>query len=130
MEKLLLTPPTSPQPVPPIAMVPLPGLQTTTGLSNATNTTTTSAVKPVVSAVVKASQSSTNKTKDGLIRMLLQSNPLQLSRLVETEEEEEKCPRYIARLGGTERQVELVMLDHAYAKPWNWKPESSFCKPA
>ena len=84
--------------------------------------------------------SSHSKTKDGLIRMLLQSSPLQQAQLVggstngsfseqETQSEVAQGPGYIARLCGTERALSLIQLDHCYSKPWNWKPESSLCQP-
>jgi len=81
--------------------------------------------------------SSHSKTKDGLIRMLLQSSPLQQAQLASgssnTEQESQadatQGPGYIARLCGTERALSLIQLDHCYSKPWNWKPESSLCQP-
>merc|ERR1719474_707405 len=89
-----------------------------------------------------------SKTKDGLIRMLLQSNPLQLSQLggshvsspvsspniattsdsLLSQHEDPESP-YLSRLCGTERLITLIHLDHCYTKPWNWKPESSLCQP-
>eukprot|EP00090_Calanus_glacialis_P009565 TRINITY_DN17950_c0_g1_i1.p1 TRINITY_DN17950_c0_g1~~TRINITY_DN17950_c0_g1_i1.p1 ORF type:complete len:1086 (-),score=407.11 TRINITY_DN17950_c0_g1_i1:129-3386(-) len=90
-----------------------------------------------------------SKTKDGLIRMLLQSNPLQLSQLSRPlsspvphpslpttqdpspHSEDPDCAQapYLSRLCGTERLISLIQLDHCYTKPWNWKPESSLCQP-
>lgn len=85
--------------------------------------------------------SSNSKTKDGLIRMLLQSHPLHQSQLSSPQNIQLNLPEldsgadsppsqgYIARLCGTERILSLIQLDHCYSKPWNWKPESSLCQP-
>ena len=66
-----------------------------------------------------------SKTKDGLIRMLLQSSPLPHPPALATTDP----PAYIGRLCGSERALSLIHLDHCYSKPWNWKPESSLCQP-
>jgi len=61
-----------------------------------------------------------SKTKDGLIRMLLQASPAQQAP---------PAAGYLATLCGSERALSLIQLDHCYSKPWNWKPESSLCQP-
>ena len=62
-----------------------------------------------------------SKTKDGLIRMLLQASPQQQAA--------PPAAGYLASLCGSERALSLIQLDHCYSKPWNWKPESSLCQP-
>ena len=78
-----------------------------------------------------------SKTKDGLIRMLLQSHPLApqspgpASPPATPDRTVPDTPDspYLARLCGNERLLSLISLDHSYSKPWNWKPECSLLQP-
>ena len=119
-------------PLPPSSLPPAGGTSPSRPPNLQTVIARLSPTKPVLS--------SHSKTKDGLIRMLLQSSPLQQAQLVggslngslseqEGHSEVVQGPGYIARLCGTERALSLIQLDHCYSKPWNWKPESSLCQP-
>lgn len=28
-----------------------------------------------------------------------------------------------------ERELNVVLMDHSYSKPWNWRPENTYAKP-
>jgi len=28
-----------------------------------------------------------------------------------------------------EQELNVVLMDHSYSKPWNWRPENSYAKP-
>jgi hypothetical protein len=28
-----------------------------------------------------------------------------------------------------EQELNVVLMDHSYAKPWNWRPENTYAKP-
>lgn len=41
-----------------------------------------------------------------------------------------KLTLYLHRLAGHhEIEVDFVIQDHSYARPWNWKPENIYVKP-
>ena len=66
-----------------------------------------------VIASLSPTQSPVARSKDGLIRMLLQSGGEAVA----------------ASDPLTARLISLIQLDHSYSKPWNWRPESSLCQP-
>ena len=75
---------------------------------------TSSSLPPDLSTVIASlspASSPVARTKDGLIRMLLQST-------------DGSTPD-----PNTTRLLSLIQLDHSYSKPWNWRPESSLCQP-
>lgn len=41
-----------------------------------------------------------------------------------------KLTTYLRQLAGNyEMDVDIIVKDHCYAKPWNWKPENNYAKP-
>ena len=40
--------------------------------------------------------------------------------------EDERARNYIYQIEGKERELGLIMLDHSYSKPFNWRPEIGF----
>ena len=81
----------------------------------ATPSTPAPSLPPDLSTVIASlspTQSPVARSKDGLIRMLLQSGEA-----------------VTASDPATARLLSLIQLDHSYSKPWNWRPESSFCQP-
>ena len=41
-------------------------------------------------------------------------------------QEDERARNYIYQIEGKERELGLIMLDHSYSKPFNWRPEIGF----
>ncbi|OXU26276.1 hypothetical protein TSAR_002472 [Trichomalopsis sarcophagae] len=37
---------------------------------------------------------------------------------------------YVRQLAGRHEIIDVVMLDHSYARPWNWLPQNEYVKPA
>ena len=66
-----------------------------------------------------------SKTKDGLIMMLLQSQAIAISHLDTAQDTGLGSSRVV----GSENLASMVLLDHNYAKPWNWRPENSLVQP-
>ncbi|XP_021919608.1 KAT8 regulatory NSL complex subunit 3 isoform X3 [Zootermopsis nevadensis] len=41
-----------------------------------------------------------------------------------------KLSNYLHQLAGqSERELNVVLMDHSYSKPWNWRPENTYAKP-
>ncbi|XP_069702733.1 KAT8 regulatory NSL complex subunit 3 isoform X2 [Periplaneta americana] len=41
-----------------------------------------------------------------------------------------KLSSYLHQLAGqSERELNVVLMDHTYSKPWNWRPENTYAKP-
>ena len=80
------------------------------------------ALTTVIASLGSGASSPSSRTKDGLIRMLLQSSTSTSSTSSSSQETSSPDPALA-------RSVSLVQLDHSYSKPWNWRPESCLCQP-
>lgn len=41
-----------------------------------------------------------------------------------------KLTEYLQQLAGNyEMEVDIILKDHCYARPWNWRPENIYVKP-
>lgn len=46
------------------------------------------------------------------------------------EENPNKLIKYLHQLAGNgEIEADIIIKDHCYARPWNWKPENNYVKP-
>ncbi|XP_014254963.1 KAT8 regulatory NSL complex subunit 3 isoform X2 [Cimex lectularius] len=41
-----------------------------------------------------------------------------------------KLSNYLQQLNGQGEKINPIQLDHCYSKPWNWRPDNSYVKPA
>ena len=101
-------------PIPPASLPSSPVPQC--DLSLPTSSSLPPALTTVIASLSSVSSSPSSRTKDGLIRMLLQSS----SNSQETSTSPDPA---------LARSVSLIQLDHSYSKPWNWRPESCLCQP-
>jgi len=54
------------------------------------------------------------------------THPYLMSPPASEVKEDERARNYIYQIEGKERELGLIMLDHSYSKPFNWRPEIGF----
>lgn len=78
--------------------------------------------------------------RDSIMKMLLSSGPVVSTSTVGSglpsptgdvfDDNPNTLTTYLHQLAGClESEIDVIVKDHCYARPWNWKPENVYVKP-